>query len=106
MRTRDILYKARNIINNGWAKFTLETSDGSCCALGAINKAQTGRGHVAGPRSFEATKYVKDCIEDGYCYSLSSFNDTRETKEEVIAVFDRAIAKLNGRKGRKYKETK
>lgn len=105
MRTRDILYKARNIINNGWAKFTLETPDGRCCALGAINKAQTGSGLLAGSRSFEATNYVKDCIgnEGEFYCSLSSFNDTRETKEEVIAVFDKAIAKLNGRK---YKETK
>jgi hypothetical protein len=112
MRTRDILYKARNILDKNYTTGSFVRDDGKCCAVGAIRRAvgyykkEDGRYIATGVNHELANKaryYVEGFIDENLGVSnLVQANDTLG-KETTIKLFDKAIAKLNGRK---YNEDK
>lgn len=90
MNTSEVLKQARQVIvDKGWCQGFAEESDGRVCMIGALDKIAR----------MEETIYEKARLALLFAIprvqaadSVSGWNDVKgRTKEEVLAVFDRAI---------------
>ncbi len=96
--TQELLIKARDIFaKHGGAKGTLQDKAGKVCLQGAINWAQTGhpRDWDWGSQMNDAYLIINDIIlefDERYYGTAGSFNDSH-TIDDVLAVFDKAIAR-------------
>ncbi len=90
MTTLEVLKEARTLISKGWTRGHYAHKN-SYCMVGAVMHVCAGRDErqLACRASKEA---LMGCLPKGYL-DLVMFNDTPDrTKEEVLAVFDKAIA--------------
>lgn len=97
------LYQARALIEQGWTQGRMAHRSRMrpwtptlYCAVGAINQAFCGTPY---PEMFplpEEARMAKQQLSEAIDLPLSieCWNDTRRTKAEVLAGFDKAIAKL------------
>lgn len=102
----DILRGARQIVDAGWCKYRAQDGN-KYCMVGAVFKAQTGYSHIMSnnPAGREALYLLMKCLPwtpvpentqyDWAAQVLPKFNDDDETtKEDVLIVFDKALAEL------------
>jgi hypothetical protein len=102
---REVLVAARKLLTKGWTQG--EMSDRvkrvQCyCAAGAVNKAlghnveqYSDSSHPAFKALLNDSKVKRTSGSDPTIYGLTYWNDKkRRTQEQVIALFDRTIAKL------------
>lgn len=102
--TIEILKKARELIRAGWAQetFSLHKQDGICyCALGAIGPAAGGYPgdgvFVSDGPAYPAVVVLATALGPSVnpLTSVTVWNDDpKRTQEDVIALYDRAIASL------------
>lgn len=102
-----VLRHARDIVENGWCQYRVKDGD-TYCMVGAVNKAYCGNPHLfhsAGTASHTALRLLLDCLpwvpqpdnpDYEWCNQvLPKFNDdSTTTKEDVLKVFDKALAEL------------
>ena len=96
-----ILEDAKTFIENGWTKGDYTDGEGCYCAIGACRMAASGSTSVVSlwaEDGQESTPYERaiqrltDVLPGAYG-SIPTFNDAPETTlEDVLALFDRAIA--------------
>ena len=89
-----VLRKARGLIAKGWCKSALMRSTPSgghlYCAVGAVNAVACKNAFGTGPEREPALNALR--AEVPLYESLVDFNNSQETSEPVLALFDRAIA--------------
>jgi hypothetical protein len=105
-----VLGKARDLIESGWCKGSLTDGEGNYClraavgiAAGVYTQSESGEvgflpsiecGLEALKRDLHAVQLLKDFLPEGTT-SIVIFNDQRgTTKEDVLAVMDKAIASV------------
>lgn len=93
MTVIDDLRAARNIIEQGWCKGRNTDGNGSYCILGAVGVA-TKNESFATSRYYDAVCELRLQMPE---VGLPDFNDDPSTtKEDVLGLFDKAIAELGG----------
>lgn len=101
---KDVLVRARSLVRDKWIKnfyFTYPGDDierdepQGCCAMGAVAWVLTQDGEdEAGDLGKEAEYCLMAELPSGF-RSVESYNDAPSTtREEVLALFDRAIGRL------------
>lgn len=87
MSVKEALQKGRARVEAGWCKFDYQGPNNTFCALGAIGSSDIS----------DALPTVKGALHEALPCGhrlISSFNDDPETtKDDVLALFDRAIAR-------------
>ena len=104
MKASQHLAAARDEIEKGWTQGTLQDNAGNVCAVGALKRvADTNQPtqldefvEVATAGNGAATALSMMAKEFG-AMSIMGFNDTRASKEDVLAWFDKSIAGLEER---------
>lgn len=103
MKASEHLGAARDEIDKGWTRGTLQDHLGNVCAVGAISRVAA----QANPQGLDA--FVETCaagnaaaaaldkvVQELGGNTIMEFNDT-STKEDVLNAFDKAIAQLEER---------
>ena|SRR5690606_11551681 len=96
----DVLRRSRELIEEfGWIQGNYGSKEVGFCSAGAICECE-GEGFPE-PAVEDACDAFDDAVDgDGY-YGTVSFNDAPgRTKEEVLKMFDQAIAHLHGKEDR------
>jgi hypothetical protein len=110
VKTVEVLGEARDLIESGWCKGTLTDGEGSYCLRAAVGIAagvysietsgdvgflpSIDCGLEAMKRDLHAVQLLKDFLPEGTT-SIVVFNDqSGTTKEDVLAVMDKAIASV------------
>ncbi len=89
---KEILQEARGFIEKGWIKGVSYDGEGNYCAVGALDKACTGK-DVTYHDYINLRLKLDSLVEVGI---ITDFNDNpKTTKEDVLAVFDKAIEEYN-----------
>jgi hypothetical protein len=87
------LQTARGRIERGWCQFSLQTSLGEVCLLGALGYTQPGREPMTPAALAVARQIYPVHHKTPQPLMLAMWNDDlSRTKAEVLAVFDQAIA--------------
>lgn len=104
MKASEHLAAARDELDKGWVRGTLEDHLGNVCAVGAINRvAQQSK-----PQGLDA--FAETCtagnaaaaaldkvVQELGGRSIMSYNDHSPSKEDVLNAFDKAIGQLEER---------
>lgn len=103
-----ILERARELVRKGWTrnqmaatkngKQTDTKSDAACkfCTMGAVGRAYLDLTGDKGNIWFSAaTRSALSHLEAFAGTSIASFNDSQTTKKPILALFDKALAKLD-----------
>lgn len=88
---KEILIQAKQVIvDNGWCQGKVMNAAGQCCMAGALNLATAGDvNRYYGTGREEARRFLGKFVPYG---GVVEFNDADgRTKEEVLAIFDKAI---------------
>ncbi len=99
MNTYELLVGARDVFaRRGGVKNELEDDNGNVCALGAINVALTGKATWSWG-GFSEDIYLFDevstLLTEAINGDIITYNNRSDvTKEDVLAVYDKAIAGL------------
>lgn len=104
MKPSEFLAQARDEIEAGWARGTLQDQAGNVCAVGSLrriaqqNQASTldGFTEVCAAGNGAATALEMMAKEFGSS-SIIGFNDTRRDKQEVLTWFEKTIIGLEER---------
>lgn len=102
MSVVDDLKAAREIVAQRWHKGGLEDGHGNVCAVGALNLACMGMLRVDNqpvPVYYAAYRALERHIPTGFngLPSLPSYNDADGvTREDMLDLFDKALAELGG----------
>jgi hypothetical protein len=104
MKASEFLAAARDEIEAGWVKGTLQDLAGNVCAVGAIKRVaeqnkptkldEFAAVCTAGNGAATALEMLAKEFGSG---SIMSFNDTRQDKQDVLNWFDKAIIGLEER---------
>jgi hypothetical protein len=96
--TVELLKAAKVVLNDyGWIQGDTGNRHVGFCALGAVREAATGQDFgiaamILRPNAYDA---LVDASRSEALVPVSTFNDTPgRTKDEVLALFDRAIAQV------------
>lgn len=102
----EILRSARDIIRQGWCQHRAQDGN-KYCMIGAVFKAQTGQSYMNAPtpagrealyllmKSLPWTPVPENAQYDWAAQVIPKFNDDdKTTKEDVLTVFDKALAEL------------
>lgn len=91
----EVLRKAREVlVTDGWCQNELISSAGAHCAIGALHQAVEYKATVV-PCILALRNVMSD--PEKYHNGLTKYNDTPgRTKEEILALYDRAIAAEEG----------
>ncbi len=88
MKAKEILINAKALIETrGWCKDQYENVNGAMCSLGAVIKATS----LATAEDDEYSKALEFLRNAGNEWSITRFNDSAASVEEIYASFDRAI---------------
>jgi len=101
MSVIDDLKAARDEVEKGWCKFALEDKEGNVCVLGAIQRAIDWNAfHTTVPnghRLFVAIDALARVLPEFAKGSVVVYNNhSSTTKEDVLNLFDKALADLGG----------
>lgn len=106
MDTKEILIKAKKLIENpdNWCQFSQFNGKGYC-AVGAIRRVFEGTDENMGNpiKSQEYVKYVK-VLKPHVPHDNVAYYNNHHTHEEVLALFDKAIASFNEEKAMSFQE--
>ena len=105
MTALEILVAARDLVAKGWCQGTLARD--SCneyvryfsseaaffCTLGAVFRAHYTLGSDNASERTRALSLLEEELPKGYRPAVSEWNDAKERKQEVVALFDAAIVK-------------
>lgn len=97
MKTSELLGEARDELANGWTQGTYATSQGSVCAVGAIERAALRNMDIvaAGKAQQEINRLTQEIYGDS---RVQVFNDRPgTTKQDVLDLFDKCIIGLEER---------
>jgi hypothetical protein len=106
MKASEYLGMARDQIEKGWARGTLEDGQGNVCAVGSLKRiAEEQRQHVTGLDDFAsmcqagngAATALDMLAREFGAGSIMSFNDNSREKQNVLNWFDKAIIGLEER---------
>jgi hypothetical protein len=104
MKASEFLAAARDEIEGGWTQGTLQDLAGNVCAVGAIkrvaeqNKPQKLDDFAAVCEAGNGAATALEMLAQEFgSSSIMSFNDTRRSKDDVLAWFDKAICGLEER---------
>lgn len=106
MKASEVLAAARDEIEKGWTQNTFEDHEGSVCAVGAISRAAAQhKDTVDGLDGFidlcdaqeTATAALERLVHEHGGRSIMSYNDHATDKQQVLDLFDKAIAGLEER---------
>ncbi len=99
MEPKEVLEKAKSILERGWCQNQNKDYAGNYCMLGAMRKVDGLLHSRCGPRNFvlrAIAKVTKKGINDTY---IVTYNDApKRTKEQVLKVMDLAI-EMAGKSG-------
>lgn len=89
MNAAEVLREARNVLfERGWHKGGIEGTDGSLCALGAIDRAARGGMGSQSDPFLAASRALQSVVG---ARSIGSWNDADDrTFDEVLEAFDKA----------------
>lgn len=104
MKASEHLAAARDEIEKGWTQGTLQDNAGNVCAVGALKRVADQNQptqldefvEVATAGNGAATALSMMAAEFG-CATIMGFNDTRQSKQDVLNWFDKAIIGLEER---------
>lgn len=106
MKASEVLAAARDEIENGWTRGTFEDTHGSVCAVGAIHRAaEQKKATVTGldgvielaAAQEDATAAIQRLTREHGSGSIMGYNDHATDKQQVLDLFDKAIAGLEER---------
>lgn len=94
----DVLERAKARIQKGWTRHRYRAPSGNkdtcgVCAMGAVNWALSGDPNTS-PHTWQVERHLNWALDHTEYTGIIRFNDAQKSKKPVIALFDRAIAKL------------